>query len=191
VTIGRPFFQMILWRGRAPSPLKRRINPTASVAHPTLPGARRPPRRFPMAHCCWHRKLFSRKARPLAAEALEDRRAITIEGNGGGIVRRDGGTVTISVYRASIAKSACVSSPGGICSQCITTTTHPSKRWNCWVSGYSSSCACSCTITPAKRTGSILPARVGTSRGLPDPFHDAASETRGPPGYRQNCCAGT
>ena len=138
----------------------------------------------------WHRKLFSRKDRPLAAEAREDRldpavfsvavgevagfitadavandetahpgpdtinlthstdkfsapdscwcgpdalpaisSAITIEGNdGGGIVLRDGGTVTSSSFRISISKSVCLSASRGICSMCSITMTHPPRR---------------------------------------------------------------
>ena len=138
----------------------------------------------------WRRKLFSRKDRPLAAEALEDRldpavfnvaaadgarlipagkavndetahpgpdtinlthstnnfttpdnywygpdalpavcSANTIEGNGGGgIVIRDGGTVTSGPFRIIISKSVCLSVSRGICSLCSITMTHPPRR---------------------------------------------------------------
>ena len=43
-----------------------------------------------MTHRSWHRKLFSRKARPLAAEALEDRRDPAVfnvaAGDGAGLI---------------------------------------------------------------------------------------------------------
>jgi hypothetical protein len=55
--------------------------------------------------------------------------AITSEGNGsGGIVLRDGSTVTSSLFRVRISESVCLSASSGICSLCSITTTHPPNR---------------------------------------------------------------